>query len=61
MKTQIKKTKKVYQKANWKYFDDCPICQAMKNADQKGKSLSEQELLSAFRLASTKKTKKNEK
>lgn len=32
-------------------FDDCPICQAMKAAQNRGKDLSEQELIQAFKKA----------
>ncbi|OGD80181.1 hypothetical protein A2368_03655 [Candidatus Collierbacteria bacterium RIFOXYB1_FULL_49_13] len=30
------------------FFDDCPICQAMKKAAKEGRSLSESELRAAF-------------
>lgn len=30
------------------YFDDCEICRAMRAAEERGKSLSEHVLLSAF-------------
>ena len=33
------------------YFDDCPICQAMKQAHEKGRELTESELKEAFRQA----------
>ncbi len=33
------------------YFDDCPICQAMKKADQQNRDLTLQELESAFQEA----------
>lgn len=42
----MKKVKK--SKNDWEYFDDCGICQAMEEADKKGKSLSLEELESAF-------------
>ena len=33
------------------FFDDCPICQAMKVAKDRGKDLSEKELIEAFKKA----------
>ena len=33
------------------YFDDCPICKAQKLADEKGKNLTIQELMEAFKKA----------
>ena len=30
------------------YYDDCPICQAMKKAEEEGRSLSEEELIKLF-------------
>lgn len=30
------------------FYDDCPICQAMKKAEEEGRSLSEKELEEAF-------------
>lgn len=33
---------------NWEYFDDCLVCQAMEEADKKGKSLGKEELEVAF-------------
>lgn len=35
-------------------YDDCPICQAMKKAEEKGVDLSESELLEAFEKAKDK-------
>lgn len=35
------------------YFDDCPICQAMKKADQEDRELGMEELISAFKEAKT--------
>ncbi|MDO8638005.1 MAG: hypothetical protein Q7R43_00390 [Candidatus Daviesbacteria bacterium] len=32
-------------------YDDCPICQAMKKAEEDGKSLNEKELKEVFDLA----------
>ena len=36
------------------YFDDCPICQAMKKAEEEGRELSEEELLKLFEEANKK-------
>lgn len=36
------------------YFDDCPVCQAMKKAEEKGKSLTTEELKEAFKKAKEK-------
>lgn len=36
------------------YFDDCPICQAMKKAEEEGRNLSEKELVEAFAEANEK-------
>ncbi|MBM4401944.1 MAG: hypothetical protein FJ044_01750 [Candidatus Cloacimonetes bacterium] len=33
------------------YFDDCPICRAMKMAEERGRPLSQSELKEAFRQA----------
>ena len=33
------------------YYDDCPICQAMKKAEEEGRSLSEEELIKLFEEA----------
>ena len=33
------------------YFDDCPICQAMKRAEEQGRTLSLSELKTAFKAA----------
>lgn len=32
-------------------YDDCPICQAMKKAEEEGKKLNEKELREVFDLA----------
>jgi len=34
---------------NEDFFDDCPVCQAMKLAQQNGKMLTQEELKEAFR------------
>lgn len=36
------------------YFDDCPVCQAMKKAEKEERSLSLNELKEAFRKAKKK-------
>lgn len=36
------------------FYDDCPICQAMKKAEEEGRSLSEEELKEAFAKANGK-------
>lgn len=36
------------------YYDDCPICRAMKKAEEEGRSLSEAELKEAFAKANGK-------
>jgi len=33
------------------YFDDCPICQAMKKAEKQNRDLSEKEVKQAFKKA----------
>ena len=33
------------------YFDDCPVCQAMKKAEEEGRNLSLAELRAAFEAA----------
>lgn len=42
------KNKKVKNDNDWAYFDDCLICQAMEEADKKGKSLGQEELETVF-------------
>ena len=36
------------------YFDDCPICKAMRAADERGRALSSEELKRAFKKANKK-------
>jgi len=36
------------------YFDDCPICQAMKKAEEEGRNLSLEEVKKAFMEAKKK-------
>ena len=43
MKKNHKKNKK-----EWRYFDDCPICQAQRKADEENRLISESELKQAF-------------
>jgi len=38
------------------YFDDCPICQAMKKAEEEGRELTEKELLKLFEEVNRKNT-----
>jgi len=35
-------------KEEFEFFDDCPVCQAMKKAKEEGRELSEEELFKAF-------------
>jgi DNA invertase Pin-like site-specific DNA recombinase len=39
---------------NFEFFDDCPICQAMKAAKEQGRELTLEELKAAFRKAKKK-------
>jgi len=47
---KIQMQKKLISSSN-QYFDNCPICQAMKKANKENRSLSEQELRKAFEKA----------
>lgn len=49
-----KEGKKVLVASSDSYYDDCPICQAMKKAEEKGRSLSEKEVKEAFAKANGK-------
>lgn len=49
-----KKQKSVLFSSSPFYFDDCPICQAMKKAEKQGRSLSSEELKQAFKKAKKK-------
>ncbi len=42
---------KVLISSDNQYFDDCPICQAMRKAEKEGKSLDPVELAKAFNKA----------
>lgn len=33
---------------NWKHYDGCPVCRLMKEAAEKGKEVSSEELETAF-------------
>jgi hypothetical protein len=46
-----KKKREVKNKENDFFFDDCPICQAMKMAEKRGRDLSPSELKDAFQRA----------
>lgn len=35
----------------WEYFDDCPVCQAQKAAEEEGRNLSSEELRAAMKKA----------
>jgi hypothetical protein len=48
MTRQTKKSKSSKEPANEFLFDDCPICQAMKKAQERGFDLSYEELQQAF-------------
>lgn len=39
---------------DWSYFDDCPVCQAMKKADREHRNLTYTELTEAFDEANKK-------
>ncbi|KKP67524.1 MAG: hypothetical protein UR68_C0001G0090 [Candidatus Roizmanbacteria bacterium GW2011_GWA2_35_19] len=53
MLSEKTKMSKILVSSSNKYFDDCPICQAMKEAEREKRDLSENEITQAF-----KKTKK---
>ena len=48
------KEKKVLVSSPGSYFDDCPICRAMKKAEEEGRAISEDELKEAFAKANEK-------
>jgi len=50
------KSKKILFSSSPFYFDDCPICQAMKKAEEEGRSLTIRELKQAFKKAKKKGT-----
>lgn len=43
--------KKVLISSSETFYDNCPICQAMKKAEEEGRELSEKELMEAFAKA----------
>ncbi len=45
------KGKKVLISSSESFYDDCPICRAMKKAEEEGRSLSEKEVEEAFAKA----------
>lgn len=48
----VPKRKKPTYVNNWDdYFDDCPICQAMKKADLEGRDLTQEEYFESVREA----------
>jgi hypothetical protein len=47
----IKTGDKILTSSSPFYFDDCPICRAMKKAEEEGKDLSEEEALEAMEKA----------
>ena len=48
------KGKKVLISSSGTFYDDCPICRAMKKAEEEGRSLSEAEVKDAFAKANGK-------
>lgn len=56
MKKKITQNPKVKFSDSDFYFDDCHICRAMKEAEEKGRDLTESELLESFRKAENKGT-----
>jgi hypothetical protein len=51
MNTKKRKDKNKNSNNSEFYFDDCPICQAMKNAEERGEDIGESELKKAFAVA----------
>lgn len=45
------KNTRLNSSSDWEYFDDCPICQAMRIADEAGRKLTPEELTNAFEVA----------
>ncbi len=54
MKKKNNQNQKVNSSETDFYFDDCDICKAMKEAEEKGRDLTESELLESFRKAKEK-------
>lgn len=44
----------------WPYFDDCPICQVVKRADDRQEKLTVRELMAAFRQANERQKKRSQ-
>ncbi len=57
MATKTKKLKSSKKAPNEFLFDDCPICQAMKKAQERGFDLSYEELQAAFSEANKQQSK----
>lgn len=56
-----KKTRKNVEVQESDYFEDCALCQMMKDADKKGRTLSESELKIGFEKMEEKAAIKGEK
>lgn len=48
------KGKQIVFSSSGTYYDDCPICRAMKKAEEEGRSLSSSEIEKAFEEANKK-------
>ena len=47
-KQKIKQSEQILVNSSDSYFDDCPVCRAMKEAEEKGKNLNMVEIAEAF-------------
>lgn len=47
------------KKKSWEYFDDCAVCQAVREAEEGGEELSLNELQAAFKKAKKRDNKKD--
>lgn len=47
-KQKIKQSEQILVNSEDSYFDDCPVCRAMKEAEEKGKNLNMVEIAEAF-------------
>lgn len=54
MKKHKKSAKPKSRSSKWEYFEDCGICQAMKNAEKHDRDLSMEELKYAFKKQNSK-------
>lgn len=54
MKKLKKSVKPKSRSSKWEFFDDCGICQAMKNAEEHDRGLSMEELKYAFKKQNSK-------